>query len=142
MASMTASNEAEARADFATLQGQKYINLTTFRKSGVPVVTPVWFVQEDERLYVMTTANAGKVKRVRNSGRVLVALSDSRGKPLGPNMRAQARLLPATQAAQIERLLNRKYGLFKRGFDLMMGLVRLVRRPAASRAYIEIVPGS
>lgn len=139
---MTAIREAQATADFATLQGKKYINLTTFRKSGVPVVTPVWFVQDGDQLYVMTTAGAGKVKRVRNNGQVLVAVSDSRGKALGPTMSGQARLLPDSQAAMVEDLLTRKYGLVKRGFDLMMGLVRLVRRPAIGRAYIEIVPGS
>lgn len=139
---MTATGKAQAAADFATLQGKQYINLTTFRKSGVPVVTPVWFAQEGDRLYVMTMAGAGKVKRVRNNGQVLVGVSDSRGNALGPTMSGQARLLPDSQAGLVERLLNHKYGLVKRGFDLMMGLVRLVRRPAAGRAYIEIVPGS
>lgn len=138
---MAATSEARTAAQFTTLHGQQYINLTTFRKSGAAVVTPVWFAEEAERLYVMTTAETGKVKRVRNNGDVLVAISNARGKALGPEITGSARLLPGSEATRIEGLLNRKYGLIKRGFDLLMALGRLFRRGSATeRVYIEIVP--
>ena len=54
-------------------QKQKYLNLETFRKSGESMRTPVWFVQDGESLYVHTVANSGKVKRIRNNGRVNIA---------------------------------------------------------------------
>ena len=139
---MTATR-AQTAADFATLRGKQYINLTTFRKSGAAVVTPVWFAQEGERLYVMTDHDTGKVKRLRNNDQVLVAISNARGKALGPTMPGTARLLPDNEATRVEGLLNRKYGLIKRGFEVLMTLSKLFRRGAAEqRAYIEIVPGA
>ena len=91
----------------------------------------------------MTEMETGKVKRLRNNGQVLVAVSNARGKALGPDMSGTARLLPDGEAARIEALLNRKYGLMKRGIDLLMGLGRVFRRGRpARRAYIEIAPAA
>ena len=140
---MTATGEAQTAADFVTLRGKQYINLTTFRKNGTPVVTPVWFAEEGDRLYVMTEAETGKVKRVRNNDQVLVALSSARGKALGPTMPGTARLLPDSQATRVETMLNRKYGLIKRGFELLMVVAGLFRRGnPASRVYLEIAPAA
>ena len=61
------------------LEGHKNINLTTFRKSGNEVPTPVWFVVLEGKLYVRTEASSGKVKRIRNNGRVEPAPSTVRG---------------------------------------------------------------
>ena len=83
-----------ANARFATLQGHKYINLETFRKNGQSVQTPVWFAEqpprEPEKLYVYSTGDSGKAKRIRNSGRVRVAPCDMRGKLLGEWIEARA----------------------------------------------------
>jgi general stress protein 26 len=49
------------------VQGKKYISLTTFRKNGVGVPTPVWFGENGDKLYVMTRSDMGKVKRIRNN---------------------------------------------------------------------------
>jgi len=50
----------------AAIQGQKYISLTTFRKNGAAVATPVWFGEGDGKLYIMTRSTFGKSKRIRN----------------------------------------------------------------------------
>ena len=50
-----------------SVRGRKYISLTTFRKNGTGVATPVWFGEEDEKLYVMTLNKMGKMKRIRNN---------------------------------------------------------------------------
>lgn len=120
---------------FATLDGHNYMNLTTFRKTGVGVVTPVWFAEDGGRLYVMTQASAGKAKRIRNNGRVEVAPADRSGKPLGPAAPGQARLLSGAEADAANSLLSKKYGLMKRMFDLM-GIGR-----KNGRVFIEITPG-
>jgi uncharacterized protein len=122
--------------DFAALEGQQFMNLITFRKSGQSVATPVWFAQDGERLYVMTIDNTGKVKRVRNSGRVQVGPSDRRGTPTGPVVEGVARVLPPGEAQRADTLLSRKYGLMKGVFDLMQKL------RSAPRVYLEIVPRS
>ncbi|PJC48171.1 MAG: PPOX class F420-dependent oxidoreductase, partial [Candidatus Omnitrophica bacterium CG_4_9_14_0_2_um_filter_42_8] len=44
----------------------KYINLETYRKSGKPVRTPVWFVLFDDLIYVITREKTGKVRRIKN----------------------------------------------------------------------------
>ncbi|MGD0953917.1 MAG: PPOX class F420-dependent oxidoreductase [Methanotrichaceae archaeon] len=60
-----------------------YIRLETFKKNGQAVPTPVWFVVEDDMLYVRSYANSGKVKRMRNNSYVKIAPSDALGKPTG-----------------------------------------------------------
>jgi len=119
---------------FDVLRDQQYMNLITFRKNGVAIKTPVWFVQEGHRLYVMTVNNSGKIKRIRNNGRVEVEPSDRAGKPLGARMGAQARVLPASENKRANDLLNKKYGLQKRAFDVVLNLRR------TERVYVEITP--
>lgn len=121
----------------STLKGLKnetYINLETYRKSGKAVPTPVWFVEQDGVLYVRTVANSGKVKRVRNNPRVRVAACDVRGTVKGEWLPAQAVIAGGDEAEQVNDLLNRKYGLLKRLFDLMGALQR------SQYAVIKIYP--
>lgn len=118
------------------LHGHRYLRLTTFRRDGRAVPTPVWFAEDGGCWYVMTVAHSGKVKRVRHTPRVEVAPCDARGRPLGPSLVATARVLPPTAAARVEALLNRKYGLVKRGFDLLLKLRRV------ERAYLELCPAT
>ncbi|HVN06661.1 MAG TPA: PPOX class F420-dependent oxidoreductase [Bryobacteraceae bacterium] len=93
----------------SAIHAQKYISLTTFRKSGVGVSTPVWFGEEDGKLYVMTRSDMGKTKRVRNNGKVQVAPCTIRGKVTGPQFDATARILPPADHARARATINRKY---------------------------------
>ncbi len=88
--------------DFKAIGNPTYIALETFRKSGEGVITPVWAVAEDGKLYVWTIGDSGKVKRIRNSGRVRIAVSDSRGTPKSDWVEATARVLdtPADEEKQ------------------------------------------
>ena len=67
----------------------------------------------------MTGRNAGKVKRIRNNPTVQIEPCDARGTRLGNRVTAKARILDATDHARVNQLLNQKYGLMKRMFDLM-----------------------
>ena len=97
---------------------KKYLNLETFRKSGESVKTPVWFVQAGETIYVHTVANSGKVKRIRNNGRVNIAPCKMDGKLIGFWVPAQAREVTDPEVSTAaDRLLNRKYGLLKKIFS-------------------------
>jgi len=91
------------------IQGQKYILLKTFRKSGVGVATPVWFGEEDGKLYVMTRSDMGKTKRIRNNPQVRVAPCTIRGTVTGPELAATARILPPEERAHARQAINRKY---------------------------------
>jgi PPOX class probable F420-dependent enzyme len=100
----------DAIAQFATA---KYINLETFRKSGVGVRTPVWFAQDGNVFYVYSEQDAGKVKRIRNNPRVRVAPCTFRGALRGAWIDAQARFCEGNEAAHGQQLLRRKYGWLK-----------------------------
>jgi uncharacterized protein len=91
------------------VQGQKYVSLITFRKNGVAVATPVWFGEDDGKLYVMTRGDMGKMKRIRNNPQVRVAPCTIRGKVTGPEFAAQARILPPEEQAHARQTINRKY---------------------------------
>jgi len=121
---------------FAGLQNQQFMNLTTYRRSGEAMVTPVWFAQDGDTLYVMTTATAGKVKRLRNNPRVQVGPSDRAGKPLGPVVVAQGRVLEGEEAKKADALLSKKYGLMKKMFDVA-GSLR-----STGRAFLAFGPAA
>ncbi len=93
----------------SAIRSQKYISLTTFRKNGIAVPTPVWFGEEAGKIYVMTRSDMGKTKRVRNNPQVRVAPCTIRGKVTGPEFAAQARFLPAEEHAHARQTINRKY---------------------------------
>ena len=95
------------------IRGQKYISLKTFRKSGSPVATPVWFGEQDGKLYVMTRSDMGKTKRIRHNPKVQVAPCTMRGQVTGPEFPATARLLPPGDFDRARKTLTRKYWLAK-----------------------------
>ena len=100
----------DAIAQFATA---KYLNLESFRRSGVGVRTPVWFAQEPGReiFYVYSEADAGKVKRIRNNSKVRMAPCNMRGNLRGAWIEARARICDAEEAAHGQQLLRGKYWL-------------------------------
>jgi uncharacterized protein len=93
----------------STIRGQKYISLSTFRKNGEKVATPVWFGEEGGKLYVMTRLKFGKTKRIRNNPQVTVAPCTIRGKVTGPESAAVARILPLEEQAHARQTVDRKY---------------------------------
>ena len=110
---------ASESSPLGPFSGQDYLNLETLRKSGVAVLTPVWFVEEIGIIYVRTEAHSGKVKRIRNNPQVRIAPCDSRGGLKGNWVAAEARLVSEAQAARINTLLVQKYGWLKRAFDII-----------------------
>ena len=96
--------------------GRKYLNLESYRKSGAGVRTPLWFAEEGGVLYVYSTADSGKVKRIRNDPRVRIVPSDLKGNPQGEWVEARAEILDADAAARGHRLLRQKYWM-KRVMD-------------------------
>jgi PPOX class probable F420-dependent enzyme len=98
---------------------KQYLNLETFRRNGESMKTPVWFVQEGESLYVLTMANSGKVKRIRNNDCVNVTPCKMDGTPVGMWVGAKAREVPDAEVSiKVNRLLDKKYGLMGKLFSL------------------------
>lgn len=108
-----------------------YVSLTTYRRSGDAVATPVWSVRDGDELLVWTKSDTGKVKRIRNSGRVTVAPCDARGRIAdgAPTAEGTARLLDASQLDRVRKAMAGKYGLRFRVLDVGGALLRLGKRP-------------
>ncbi|HXK61408.1 MAG TPA: PPOX class F420-dependent oxidoreductase [Acidobacteriota bacterium] len=99
-------------ADFSSLKDHRYVSLTTFRKTGKPVATPVWFAGDARRIYVWTNAGSGKVKRLKNNPKITLAPCTYNGKVLGPEIGGTAEILRDSQEEEqlAERSLRAKYG--------------------------------
>jgi PPOX class probable F420-dependent enzyme len=100
----------------SAIHGQRYISLATFRKTGVPVYTPIWFAEDADKLYVMTNSKLGKCKRIRNNPQVKIAACTIRGKITGPEFSAIARILPPEDLARVRQLIKQKYWLARLPF--------------------------
>lgn len=107
----------------------KYVSLTTFRKDGTPVATPIWFAVDGDELVMWTRADSWKVKRLRRNTRVLVAPCDVRGRVAAgtPAVEGTGRLVE--DLARVRRLLARKYSWQFWLIDVPATLWRRGRRP-------------
>lgn len=100
--------------DLDRLAAEKYVLLTTFRKDGRAVPTPVWAVRDGDTLAVWTAADSGKVKRIRRDGTVTVAPCDVRGRPRGTAVPGHAVLSSREETNRVRDLIKRKYRLLGR----------------------------
>ena len=87
----------------------KYLSITSYKRDGTSVATPVWFVQQDGRLLVETDAASGKVKRIRRHPAVLVAVCTATGRLRAPQLPATAEVLPDSEVGALQPLIWRKY---------------------------------
>ena len=119
---------------FPNLQNQQFMNLTTYRKSGVPVVTTVLFAVANEKMYVWTTKDSGKVKRIRNNATMEIEPSTRLGRPRGPIAAATARILSVTEQIQAQTVTARQFSWLQKFFALIW------RLQGREQVYIEITP--
>jgi PPOX class probable F420-dependent enzyme len=98
-------------ASLEQLGSEKYVLLTTYRRDGRAVSTPLWVVPDGTGLAFWTPKYTGKVKRIRNSGRVTVTACDVRGNPHGEPIEAQARIGEPADRLRVGKVLGGKYGL-------------------------------
>ena len=112
------------------LSGQRYVSLTTFRKDGTAVATPVWLVGYEDGIAVWTGAGSGKVKRLRRNKAVTLAPCTFRGRVLGAAVTGRARLLTSEENARVRALIRRKYRL--QGWLVTR---RAERRPESTVSY-------
>jgi uncharacterized protein len=117
------------------LAEQKTVLLTTYRRDGTGVGTPVHIAGEGDRAFVRTWDTAWKVKRIRNNPEVEVAPCTVGGKPTGPAIRARARVLGGKESAHAAEMLAHKYP-FLHGF-----LIPLVHRLRGNETiHVELTP--
>jgi PPOX class probable F420-dependent enzyme len=94
----------------AHLLEHKYINLETYKKSGKAVQTPVWFVISENQIFVITTKNTGKVKRIRNNQAVRIMPCGMRGEPKGDWVEGKARFADEQESETAVKMRLKKYG--------------------------------
>jgi uncharacterized protein len=103
----------------------KYLSVTSFKRDGSPIATPVWFVGENGHLLVETDADSGKAKRIRHDARVTVAPCSASGKLKGEPVEAHAAFLPESERPRVETLMGRKYRVDR---VLVLPVYRLAQR--------------
>lgn len=124
------------RTTFPNLNHNPYMALTTYRKNGAPVMTPVWFIKQDGKLFVWTSADSGKAKRLRNNPCVQLGPSDHSGKLLGKVEAGQAHLVSERECSSVEKAFKAKYGWQMKFFSLIWKI------QGHQHTYIEITPFS
>ena len=127
-AARTGSLEELARA--------KRTLLISYRRDGTPVPTPVWAAPAGGVLYVRSERSSGKVKRLRNDARLLLAPCTLRGEPLGAPLEARGRVLEPAEEALAERALARRYGIGRALFERAMDALRV------DMCFLELTPGA
>lgn len=121
------------------LANADFVSITTFKRDGTPVSTPVWVAGENGNLLVISEAETWKVKRIRRDHHVRIAPCSARGAARGEAIDAEARIEPDT--AIVEALLARKYGWKYRAYMRYSALVRRLRRQPTPRGVtIRITP--
>jgi PPOX class probable F420-dependent enzyme len=121
------------------LPDAEYVSLTTFRRSGEAVATPVWAAPDGGTLVVWTRADSGKVKRLRHTARVTVAPCDVRGRVTGPAVDAVAALVDRADWPAALAALRRRYGLrFRLGYVTSRLWARATRPGTERHAVIRI----
>ena len=116
-------------ATFDDVSKAQYVLLTTFTKDGRPKPTPIWIARDGERALVITEKNAWKVKRIRNTPRVTLAVCDMRGNIKGETIEATAAILDESETETVYQAINRRYGIVGRIFTFfskLRGADRLV----------------
>jgi len=112
----------------ANPRGDQFYALTTYRRNGSEVSTPIWLAPAGGYWYGYTPGRSGKARRIAHTPAVRVAVSDFHGRPLGTWRSGHARLLPRSELSTAKRALRAKYGMQFRVFMLVTLLGRLRRR--------------
>jgi PPOX class probable F420-dependent enzyme len=136
---------SDASSALSALHDTKYLNLESYRQNGASVRTPVWFAAGPEdspnsrlrKLYVYTTADSGKAKRIRRCGAIRIAACDMRGTVTAPWTDALAEVVTGEEFELGMRLLDRRYFPWKQLLNLSALLFRRQKRIVIA---IRLVP--
>jgi hypothetical protein len=130
MSTTTIERPVERSApDLEALFPGRYLSLTSFKRDGTGVATPLWFVNDGERLLALTGLRSGKVKRIRRDPHVLVAPCRPSGKLRGEPVPARVEVLTATaELDRVQKLLMKRYRLTYRVVVLVYWIGRRLRR--------------
>ena len=98
-------------ANTQQFENESYLNLETYRKNNQPIVTPVWFILNDDDIFIVTKEKTGKVKRLKNNNIVRVAPCNYRGVSKGTWVSGTAHFVDSHERSNILQLRDKKYGI-------------------------------
>jgi PPOX class probable F420-dependent enzyme len=113
-------------ADLEALFPGRYLSVTSFKRDGTGVATPVWFVSDGERLFALTDLHSWKVRRIRRDPHVLVAPCRPDGRLRGGSHEARAEVL--TETAELERVQRMLMARYRVSYRVVMLFYRVGRR--------------
>ncbi|MHA3838132.1 PPOX class F420-dependent oxidoreductase [Terrabacter sp. AAH1] len=125
--------------DLDVVNANRYVQLTTFRRTGTPVSSPVWIARDGDELVVITVDPTGKLKRLAHTSRVELRPCDFRGRvPEGAPTYAGTAVVDRTPGgvAAVKRAMGRKYLMARLGDAIAVVTDRFRKRTA--RAGIRI----
>ena len=127
MATQTIERPVQRPApDLEVLFPGRYLSVTSFKRDGTGVATPVWFVSDGTRLFAFTDLHSAKVRRIRRNPFVLVAPCRVDGKLRRKPVSALAEVL--TEEADLERVQKLLLARYKISYRVVMLFYRLGRR--------------
>jgi PPOX class probable F420-dependent enzyme len=129
---------------FTDLVREKYISLTTFRKTGEAVITPMWFAESFGIIYVETGTITGKLKRIRRTARVTLAPCTLSGKVKGSVIEGKAQILTESQEIiTAKAAMSKKYGLVRCLYYFLLDtILTILGKNKIDLVYIAIEPVS
>jgi PPOX class probable F420-dependent enzyme len=113
----------------SALDGQRFVSLTTFKKDGAAVATPMWIGRDGDHLFVWTPADSWKIKRVKNDPRVVLA-------PCGLSGKVREGAIPVDGVAEVidePATVQRLAGVIRRKYGLMFRVVTFLERLLAGK---------
>ena len=125
-----------------SLSDEKYLLLTTFRRNGTAVATPVWGAPLDGgRIGFWTSSGSGKAKRLAHTSRVTVQPCDARGRPAAGSspVEATAVLVTGSELDVIRQKIVAKYGFMTKVTKLLNtvgGMLKRKRIPYGDRGVV------
>ena len=136
MATQTIQRPVERPApDFQALFPGRYLSVTSFKRDGTGVATPVWFVSNGSRLFAFTDLHSAKIRRIRRNPRVLVASCRVDGKLHNEPVEASVEVLTAD--ADLERVQKLLLARYKLSYRVVMLFYRLGRRLRGKRSVAD-----
>lgn len=137
--------DREQRRILAMIAEQRYVSLTTFRRSGAHVATPVWIAGDGDELVVITVDDTGKTRRLARDPRVELRPCDFRGLVLvlegAPTYAGSARVVrDPTGVTAVKGAISAKYLMARLGDAAERVLGHLLRRRARAGIRITLLP--
>ena len=121
------------------LARERFVSITTFKRDGTAVSTPVWVTGDNGNLLVISEADSWKVKPIRRDGHIRITPCTARGALRGEPIEADATIHGDT--GKVEKLLEEKYGLWYRAYMSFASLARKLRRqPTPTGVTIRVTP--